>query len=301
MANEPLLLEDKTRRKFDQLMLLGSKVRAGAIKGDRRSVKRGTSIEFADYRNYSPGDDLRRMDWNVYARTDRPYIKLMEDEEDLAVHILLDTSGSMDWPKDGDAPEDMNKLLYGRRLAAGLAYISLGSNDRLSITAMNRASENYGPVRGRGHTVSMLRYAHSLKADGITNLNTAMKDYTARSRRPGLCFVISDMFSPDGYIDGLNTLVGRGYEVVILHLLSPDEVTPPLTGDLRLIDAESGAVQEVSLDATMREMYVNRVEAWRNDIRAECSRRGVHYLFIQTDTPWEKVILYELRKFGLVK
>ncbi len=133
IVNDALLLQETTRRKLDQLTLVARKVRAGAIKGDRRSTKRGTSIEFADYRNYAPGDDLRRMDWNVYARTDRPYIKLLEDEEDLAVHLLLDTSGSMDWPNDREIPEDYNKLLFGRRLLAGLAYIALSSNDRLMM------------------------------------------------------------------------------------------------------------------------------------------------------------------------
>ncbi|GAB4516862.1 MAG: DUF58 domain-containing protein [Anaerolineae bacterium] len=302
MANEPLLLEEATRRKLDQLTLVASKVRAGAIKGERRSTKRGTSIEFADYRNYAPGDDLRRMDWNVYARLDRPYIKLLEDEEDLAVHILMDTSGSMNWPTGGDIPQDYNKRVFASRLLAGLAYVSLGSNDRLTITALREGNtEQFGPVRGRGQSVPMLRFAHSLKAAGVTNLNASLYDYAVRSRRPGLCFIISDMFSPEGYIEGLNALLGKGNEVVLLHVLSPDEITPPLVGDLRLVDAENGTAQEVSLDAGMRELYTRRVQEWRDGIRAECARRGVHYLALQTDMAWEKVLLYDLRKMGLVK
>ena len=302
-TNEPLLLEESARRKLDPLMLVASKVRAGAIKGERRSTKRGTSIEFADYRNYSPGDDLRRLDWNVYARLDRPYIKLLEDEEDLAVHVLLDNSASMDWPNDPGAPEDANKLLYSRRLAAGLSYIALGTNDRLTITTLSGGIEgdSFGPVRGRGQSIGMLRFAHAVRPGGITDLNTALKNYTVRARRPGLCFVITDMFSPAGYLDGFNALLGRGYELVVIHVLSPDEIEPPMAGDLRLIDVETGTAQEVSLDSTMRGMYMERVEAWREGIRAECSRRGIHYLSITTDTPWEKVILYDLRRLGVVK
>jgi uncharacterized protein (DUF58 family) len=303
-TTEPLLLEEAARRKLDRLMLVANKVRAGAIKGERRSTKRGTSIEFADYRNYAPGDDLRRLDWNVYARTDRPYIKLLEDEEDLAVHLLLDASASMDWPSGAEfsAAEDHNKLLYARRLMAGLAYIALGTNDRLTIEVHGKQGpDSFGPSRGRGHSVSMLRYAHNVQAGGVTDLNEALRSYAVRARRPGLCFVLSDMFSPTGYLDGVNMLLGKGYEVVILHILSPDEVIPPLAGDLRLIDVETGTPQEVSLDAGMREIYVRRVEAWRDEIRAECARRGIHYLPLQTDYAWEKVILYDLRRLGLVK
>lgn len=301
-TDTPLLLEESVRRRLEPLMLVAQKVRAGAIKGERRSTKRGTSIEFADYRNYAPGDDLRRLDWNVYARTDRPYIKLLEDEEDLAVHVLLDASESMKWPREEDAPQDVNKLLFGKRLMAGLGYVSLGTNDRLMLTALKgTGDETFGPARGRGQSVPMLRYAHALEGNGVTDLNVRLKDYAMRMRRPGLVFVISDMFSPSGYVDGLNALVGKGCEVVLLHILSPDEVTPPLAGDLRLVDVETGAAQEVSLDAEMRRVYMKRLEAWRHEIHTEANRRGVNYLALQTDMAWERVLLYELRKLGMVK
>ena len=109
------LFDEKTLRKLEQLSLIANQVRAGAIKGERRSTKRGTSIEFADYRDYTRGDDLRRVDWNIFARLERPFIKLLEEEEDLAVHLLLDSSGSMDWPRDPEAPPDMHKFTFGRR------------------------------------------------------------------------------------------------------------------------------------------------------------------------------------------
>lgn len=300
MADEAVLLEESTRRKFDQLMLVGSRVRAGVIKGERRSTRRGTSIEFADYRNYAPGDDLRRLDWNVFARLDRPYIKLLEDEEDLAVHVILDASASMNWG-DETAP-DHHKLLFGKRLFAGLGYISLSSNDRLMMSIFSNGTiDQFGPARGRGQSVAMLKYTHRVKIGGVTDLSAALKDHAARAGRPGLCFIVSDMFSPTGYLDGLNTLLGKGYEVVLLHVLSPDEVTPPLSGDLRLVDVETGVIQEISVDSVMREIYARRLEGWREDIRAECTKRGVHYLPLVTDMQWEKVILYDLRRMGVVK
>ncbi|MFN8372255.1 MAG: DUF58 domain-containing protein [Anaerolineae bacterium] len=300
MPDNEVLLDEATRRKLEQVTLQATRVRAGAMKGERRSNKRGTSIEFADYRNYAPGDDLRRMDWNIYARLERPYIKLLEDEEDLAVHLLLDTSASMDWPKEGE--RDQNKLLFAKRIFAGLAYTSLNSNDRMLMTAISdRGLEHFGPVRGRGMSVAMLRFVHRLKPAGATDLNAALKNYSLRGGRPGLCIIISDMFSPSGYTEGVNHLLSKGYEVALVHVLSPDEITPPLAGDLRLMDSETGTPQEVSVDGGMRELYIKRLEAWREGIRNECLRRGMHYFPTDTAALWEKAILYDMRRAGLVK
>jgi len=299
MADDKVF-DEKTRRKLEQVMLWSSRVRAGAMKGERRSTKRGTSIEFADYRNYTRGDDLRRLDWNVFARLQRPYIKLLEDEEDLAVHIILDTSASMDWPK-GEGAEH-NKFTFARRLAAGLAYTSLTSNDRMMLTAVSDSGADiFGPARGQVQGVAMLKFIGDLQAHGVTDLNPVLSSYALRARRPGLCFIISDMFSPSGYLEGMNALMGRGYEVVLLHVLAPEELSPPMAGDLRLIDAETGQSQEVTIDASMRDLYIKRLEAWRDEIRADCRKRGAHYLMVDTSTAWEKLILQDMRRLGLLK
>lgn len=303
------LLDDGIRRKLDPLMLIANRVRGGIIKGERRSSKRGTSIEFADYRNYTQGDDLRRLDWNVYARTDRPYIKVLEDEEDLTVHVLIDNSASMDFPNPKFAPPDltpapitMNKFVYAKKLASALGYIALNTNDRLTMTALNPIGEAFlPPIRGRAQTIRLLRFTASLCADSTTNLNAALRAYALRAGRAGLCFIISDMFSPEGYLDGLNVLLGKGHEVVVIHVLSPEELDPPITGDLRLVDVETGATQEVTLDSTLRAAYLRRLEAWRADLRAECTKRGVHYLFISTDTTLERVLLYDMRRMNILK
>jgi uncharacterized protein (DUF58 family) len=297
MSDQPLF-DETTRRKLEQLMLAASRVRVGAIKGERRSNKRGTSIEFADYRNYVPGDDLRRLDWNIYARLERPLTKLYEDEEDLAVHLILDTSASMNLPEE----DEHNKFIYTRRLLAGLGYISLSSNDRLIVTALSGSDlHQFGPARGRGYGVRLLNFVNDLKARSTTDLNAALRTYASRAGRPGLCLIISDMFSPSGYLEGMNALLGKGYEVALVHVLAPEEIQPPLAGDLRLVDVETGTAQEVSIDNSMRELYTRRVAAWREDIRAECVRRNVHYIPVETSTPWEKVILYDLRRVGIVK
>jgi len=298
------LFDEKTLRKLDRLSLVASRVRSGTMKGDRRSKKRGTSLEFADYRNYTRGDDLRRVDWNVYARLDRPFIKLFEEEEDLAVHVLIDASGSMDWPKGGESGGNIehHKFHFAQRIAAGLAYIALGTGDYTSVTALYGPGQNvtWGPYRGRGRSLRLLDFIGELQPAGELDLNTAMKDYVMRYPRPGLVMLISDLLTPKGFQDGLSALQSVGNEVGVIHILSPDEIDPQLAGDLQLIDVESGAPQDLTVDAAMREHYNRRLIAWRNDIMNTCLKRGIHYATMDTGISWEEVILFELRRIGVV-
>lgn len=293
--NRPPLLEEPLRRKLSSLMLVSRKMQTSNRQGNRRSTKYGASIEFADYRDYVAGDDLRRLDWNIYARTERPYIKLLEDEQDLSVHLLIDTSLSMDYPNDSS-----HKLSFAKQVIAGLAYVALYRNDNLILSPCHQQS-SFGAVNGRGHILPMLRYVNQIPADGQSTISHNLKDYAGRARRTGLCFVISDLFSQDGYLDGVNALVGRGFEVVLLHVLAPEEVTPTLGGDLSLIDMETGHTQEVSIDGGMRDLYIKRMAGWQQEIMRECSKRGVIYLPIQTDVGVERVLLYDLRRLGIIR
>jgi uncharacterized protein (DUF58 family) len=300
------LFDEATLRKLEQLTLVAHRVRAGAIKGERRSTKKGTSIEFADYRDYSRGDDLRRLDWNVYARLERPFIKLLEEEEDLTVHLLVDASQSMDWPPPDPlaAPAlDAHKFRYALRLAGALAHIGLSTGDRVSIALLSgdRVAARWGPLRGRGQILPMLTWLGTPGTGGTTDLNAALRDYALRGGRPGLALIVSDMFSPGGYADGLTAMQGRGHEVGLIHVLAPDEVSPELGGDLRLIDSETGAGQDVTIDAAMRELYARRLRQWRDEMAAYCLGRDVHYVAVETGTPWDNVILFALRRAGMVK
>jgi uncharacterized protein (DUF58 family) len=295
------LFDEKTLSKLNRLALVASRVRMGQQKGERRSVRRGTSIEFADYRNYARGDDLRRLDWNVYARLERPFIKLFEEEEDLAVYLLLDASASMDFPRDGDA--DQHKFRFAQRVTAGLGYISLGSGDRLTVVALGgaRANMQWGPYRGRGYSLPLLDFMGVLLPGGRVDLNAALNEFAKRTKQAGLVVIVSDLFSAQGYEEGLSTLQSRGHEVVLIHALSPEEVNPALTGDLELVDVETGAPQNVSIDQPMRDLYINRLIAWRDEIGAYCLRRGIHYVTVETSTPWEELLLFELRRMGVIK
>jgi uncharacterized protein (DUF58 family) len=301
------LFDESTLRKLEQLTLVAENVRVGVMKGDRRSRKRGTSIEFADYRNYVKGDDLRRLDWNVYARLERPFIKLLQEEEDLSVHLLIDASASMNWPPT-DQPtnkptnQQTNKLTYALHLAAALGHIALTSGDLLTATLLGSpADRSWGPFRGPQNSLRLLQFLSTGAAGGVTDLNVSLRNYALRGRRPGLLFVLSDLLSPNGWQDGVTALLSRGYEVGLFHLLSPDEVEPPLSGDLKLVDVETGQDAEISLDGATLDAYRQRLRAWQGEIAAFCAARAVHYIPLTTDVPWDKVMMYTLREKAIVK
>jgi uncharacterized protein (DUF58 family) len=250
------------------------------------------------------------VDWNVYARLERPFVKLFEEEEDLAVHVLVDASRSMNWP---DAPsgglsspptDDHNKFQFAARLAAALGHIALAAGDRVTVAAFHGDGSRpaqFGPARGRGNTMRLIKFLGALSPAGTTDLNESLRNYAQTSRRAGLTFLITDLFSPSGYESGLRALQSRGDEVGIMHILAPEEIDPPLAGDLRLLDSETGDPQDVSVDGPMRDLYTRRVQGWRDEIEAFCLKRGLHYVPISTDTKWDQIVLYQMRKMGLVK
>ncbi len=306
------LFAEADLRQLEHLTLMADAVRVGVMKGDRRSRKRGTAIEFADYRNYTKGDDLRRLDWNVFARLERPFIKLTEEEEDLAVHVLVDVSHSMNWPRDEDErPAADNKLRYALRLAGALGTIGLLAGDFVHVTLFDsHQRQSWGPFRGRQNSWPLVQFleAHyaSIRRDDSeprrkTSLDLSLQQYAQRARRPGLLLLLSDLLSPGDYRAGLSALQARGYEVAVLHLLSPDEIAPEANGDWRLIDVETGEAAEVTLDPQALEEYVARTQAWQNAIAIHCVARSIHYTNIVTDTPWEMVVQQSLRRQGVIR
>jgi uncharacterized protein (DUF58 family) len=293
-----MIIDETTLRKLNQLTLVASRIRAGAIKGERRSTRRGSSVEFADYRNYAPGDDLRRLDWNLFARLERPFIKLLEEEEDLAVHILVDASKSMDW-----GTEEAHKFRYALRLTASIGAIALSSGDHLSVATLSdgKILKQYGPVRGQQHLLPLFNFIEAQSSSGKTDLGSGINSYQRSNHRPGLVFLISDLLSLEDWPAVLLQLLSRGHECILLHLLAPGEIDPPLNGDLRLVDSETGQGQDVSLDSSIRQLYRKRLQTWREDIRQTCHQKGAQYLFISTAHPWDQFVTLNFRQSGIVK
>jgi uncharacterized protein (DUF58 family) len=274
---------------LERLSLLSRRAFRGSVKGERRSPRRGHSVEFADYRAYGVGDDLRYVDWNIYGRLNRLHVKLFVDEEDLCLHLLVDASASMDFGTPG-------KLAYAARLAAALGFVGLVTHERVGVGVLrDRAAEGWPPARGRNQVVALLDFLAGVRAGGPTRLNEALAAYALRGREPGLAVVISDLLDPAGFEAGVRALLERRYDVHIVHVLDPAEVNPDLAGDLRLHDAETGEAREVTVDAETLRGYRERLARFLEGAEAFCRSREVGYHRVVTETPVEDFVIAQLR------
>ena len=292
-ANE--LLDPEFMAKLDQLALFSRKIFAGKLRGERLTKRRGQSVEFADYRSYVSGDDLRFLDWNIYARLEKLFIKLFLQEEDLHVSILIDTSRSMDWGQP-------NKGLYARRIAAVIAYIGLINFDRLSLYSYSDGlNEELTGVRGRRWMFKVIEFLSNLEYEGASNLPAAGKQFAIRHPQPGIVMILSDFFEKAGFESGLRYLLGRSYDLYAVQILSPEEVDPPLAGDLRLTDVEDDDVAEVTVSRALLNRYRQNLQAYCAAIKEYSTRRGITYLFTSTEVPFDQMVLSYFRQRGLVK
>ncbi|HYI22054.1 MAG TPA: DUF58 domain-containing protein [Candidatus Limnocylindrales bacterium] len=293
-AVDPTVFDEAFLRQLERLMLVTKTAVHGGMKGVRRSVKRGQSVEFTDYRDYSLGDDLRALDWNLYARLERLFIKLFIEEEDVNVHILLDASASM----DGGAPD---KLLFGKRAAAALAYVGLASYDRVSMAVLQgRVARRFPSVRGTGRIFQVLADLSSVKPHpGPTDLAAATRHYAAQLTQRGPLMLISDLFDPNAE-RAISELASTRCEVAVLHTLSPDELDPPIEGDLRLVDRETGDAVNVTADLYTLDAYKARLAEWQARLDEASAKRRVAYVPTPTSLPLSDLVFAELRRRHVV-
>jgi uncharacterized protein (DUF58 family) len=271
------------------LLLLRSPVRGG-LKGGRRSVKRGQSVEFADYRDYALGDDLRQLDWNVYARLEKLFVKLFVEEEDVTITILIDVSASM----ATGLPE---KLLFAKRAAAALGYIGLASEDRVAVSALGgRTSRRQTPLRGSGRVFRLLSNLSAIQpVVGPTELVAAARHAAAQLHGRGVVVLMSDLLDPaaDRVI---RELAATRSELIVLHILSPDELDPKLEGDLRLVDSETGDGIDITADLPTLDAYRTRLAEWKDGLASLAARRRASYVDLSSDVPLNDLIFAELRR-----
>jgi uncharacterized protein (DUF58 family) len=274
---------------LERLSLLSRRAFRGSVKGERRSPRRGHSVEFADYRAYGVGDDLRYVDWNIYGRLDRLHVKLFVDEEDLCLHALVDASGSMDFGTP-------SKLTYAVRVAAALGFVGLVSHERVGVGILReRATEGWAPARGRNQVVTLLDFLSDVRPGGRTRLNEALGEYALRAREPGLAVVVSDLLDPQGFEAGVRALLERRFDVHLVHVLDPGELNPDLAGDLRLYDAETGEARNVTVDGEAMRGYRDRLARFLERVEAFCRSREVGYHRVSTETPVEEFVVAQLR------
>lgn len=296
MATAQNIIDPAFVKKLERLHFYSKRAFSGQTKGERRSIKRGSSVEFADFRDYSLGDDLRYVDWRAYARLDKLFLKLFVEEEDLTVHLLIDTSKSMDF---GDP---MTKAVYARRAAAALGYVALTEQDRVMVAAFaSGLGRPMPPQRGKAGLIPFFRHLEDrTPIGGGTQFGDAMTQYAAQIRNPGIAVVLSDFFD-ESYERGLKALLSRHMQIVLLHVLDPEELDPSITGDLRLIDSESGEHREVSMSPHVLAQYKAHLEDFTGNLKKMTSRYGMDYVQTSTAVPLETVMLSYLRKSGLLR
>lgn len=313
------LLTPQLLRQLEQFQLLAARRAKSAAKGERRSRARGQSVEFADHRNYVPGDDFRHLDWNLYGRLDRLFLKLYEEERELPVRLFLDCSESMGFGEP-------RKFDFARQVAAAVGYVALCGFDRVTVIPFPDSRPSGTPasdtpasdtlasdtppgragleaaargalrsVRGKKSALQFFQNLSALTAGGPANFNQALRRGALEARQAGVAVVISDFLDPDGYESGLSALVGRGFHVNVVQLLSPEELNPATYGDLRLIDAETGRMQEVTFGRFRLKAYRQTVANYLQRLREFCATRGINCFTTTSDTRLEDLLLKQLR------
>jgi uncharacterized protein (DUF58 family) len=301
------LLTPELLRRLEQFQLLAARRSKSSAKGERRSKARGQSVEFADFRNYVPGDDFRYLDWNLYGRLDKLFLKLYEEERELPVRVFLDASESMTF---GTPP----KFDFARQIAAAAGYVALCGFDRVTVhifPELDPAMQGADPavlsaelaargglraVRGRKSSIPFFQNLSKLTARGPGDLNEGLRRGALASRQTGVALVLSDFLDPAGYETGLNALVGRGFQVNVVQILAPEELNPPSYGDLRLVDSETGGLQEVTFGKYRLKAYQQTVQNYCQRLREFCTGRGMSFFSVSSDTSLEQLLLKQLRQ-----
>jgi uncharacterized protein (DUF58 family) len=300
------LLTPELLRRLEQFQLLAARRAKSSSKGERRSRARGQSVEFADYRTYVHGDDFRYLDWNLYGRLEKLFLKLYEEERELPVRIFLDASESMTFGEP-------RKFDFARQVAAAIGYVALSGFDRVSVIPFpdlaNGADRDPSArikelaargalrsVRGKRSAIQFFQNLGGLSAGGPANLNEALRRGALEARQAGVAVVLSDFLDPAGYESGLSALVGRGFQVDLVQILAPDELSPVNFGDLRLVDSETGAMQEVTFGRFRLKAYRQTVQNFMQRLREYSKARGINFFTASSNTDLQDLLLKQLRQ-----
>jgi uncharacterized protein (DUF58 family) len=289
------LLDPQFLARLEQLELVSRKIFLGRLKGERRSKRKGQSVEFADYRNYVIGDDLRFLDWNLFARLERLFIRLFMEEEDLHFYVLIDNSLSMDFGKP-------SKLHYAKQVAAALGFIGLVNMDRVVVEAFNdRLTQSLPAIRGRKSLWRLLGFLDKIEPAGPSDLKRALRSFSIKCSGKGIVVLLSDLMDKGGYEEALRYLVARQLDIYVIQILSQEEIEPDVVGDLKLVDIEDDDVAEITVSGPLLKRYKQNLAAFRAGVHEFCARRGASYLFTSNQVPFDRLVLNYLRQRGLVK
>lgn len=294
IRGESDLFDDEFQRKLEYLAIVSRRVFAGRMRAERRTKKTGSGIEFADHRDYVAGDDFRYLDWNIYQRLGRLLLRLFEEEEDLSIYLIVDTSSSMGFGRN-------KKIVFAKKMAAALAYIGLANLDRVAIvTTTDKILDRMAPTRGKQRIFKVFQFLREARADGTTDLGQALRVFVSQHKRRGLAVLISDLYDPAGFEHGINVLRYNKFEPFVLHLIDRADAAPPLRGDVRIYDCETGEEREVTVTSRVLQKYKEAYETYLTDIQTFCASKQVPYVPADINTPFDDMVLRVLRRGGIV-
>jgi uncharacterized protein (DUF58 family) len=297
-ASDDDLFDDEFQRKLDYLALVSRRVFAGRLRAERRTKKSGSGVEFADHRDYQPGDDFRYLDWNVYQRFDKLLVRLFEEEEDLAIYFVLDASASM-------AFGGGEKLRYAKKVCAALAYVGLANLDRVSlVTTTDRVMDRMPETRGKARIFKVFRFLREVGPEGTrgtTDIGDAMKTFVAQNKRRGLVVLVSDLYDPHGFEKGINVLRYNKFDPFVVHVVDPAEAKPKLHGDVLVYDCETGDEREVTVTAKVLSRFAEAHGRYLAEIERFCATRQVPYVQASIDVPFDEMILRVFRRGGFLR
>ncbi len=289
------LLDRDFLARLATLEIVSRRIRRGRLRGERRSSKKGVSVEFADHRPYAIGDDLRFLDWNMYARLDQLMVKLFHDEEDLGVHILLDRSASMDFG-------DPSKALIAKKVAAAIGYIALLGMNRVSFWSPGEGGDvELRQLRSARSATRLFDVLERAEVGGAVGMDDSLRRWIGVRRPRGVLIVISDFLHPEGSWEFLRPLVRGGLEAHCVRVLTPAEVDPQIEGDLRLVDSEDATHVDISISPRLLRLYHEARENYDNRLDHFCRTRQITLATARTTEPFENLVLEVLRRRGLLR
>jgi uncharacterized protein (DUF58 family) len=310
------LLDPAFLRKLERLRLQARRAFPGTMRGERRSTRRGASVEFADFRKYEAGDDFRHVDWNIYARLERLMLRQFVEEEDVRIDILVDRSQSMRFGRP------RSKFDFARRAAAALTFLGISSLDRVGLATFDSTlRDRMRALRGRGHLLNVLRFLDALGADdessiaanggqataapsepainasgasARTDLSAVLRGFQRANARAGIVFVISDFLDAGGFRTEMKLLARRGFDLNLIQVLAADELAPEAVGDLLFIDSETGESREITVNERLIHAYQAALGEYTQGLESFCRSQGIGYTRVSADAAFEDLLLKNL-------
>jgi uncharacterized protein (DUF58 family) len=283
-----LRFDDQFLKKLEYLHVVSKRAFTGHNRADRLTPTRGRGLEFADHRPYTAGDDFRHIDWKAYKRLNRLLLRLFDEERDLPIYLMIDTSRSMAEPAKFD---------MARRIAAALCYIGLVHLDKLTILPFGRGLGQESAVgRGKGRIFRIFEQLERMEADGQTDLRESFKEFASRPRQRGLTVILSDFFDPGGFEAGLKILRTLGHDVFVVHVTSERDRDPGAFGEVRFVDVETGELREVEVTPRLASAYVKAWNAHAADLEHFCGRYDIGYVRADAERPFEEIVLKTFRQ-----